>query len=662
MKNALFILSIAIVIRSNAQIISTVAGNGVSAYSGDGGQATAAELNSPTFISFDVSGNKYIADYLNNRIRKINSTGIITTIAGNGTAGYSGDNIPATTARLTKPFAVIFDLSGNMYISDMYNHRIRKVNNSGIITTIAGNGTIGSIGDGGQATAAEIYCPEGMAFDVAGNLYFADQFNHRIRKINTGGIITTVAGNGTPGYNGDNIQATASELYYPSGVTFDTKGNLYICDYRNNRIRMVNSSGIITTIAGNGTQGFSGDNGQAIIAKLYWPTGIVFDVVGNLYIADQLNNRIRMLNTAGIITTVVGDGVKGFSGDGGQATASELSESIGVAFDATSCNLYISDFANHRIRIVNNNSIATVTVNSPTICTGATATLTASGATNYTWSPATSLNVTTGSTVISDNPTSIMYAVIGTTNLCSKEATAILTVNPLPVLTINSPTICAGDTTNLIANGASSYTWSIGANTSSISANPSTSSSYTVVGISSDNCLSPPTIATINVIPSSPTVNISGSNTICLGQNITLTASGANAYMWSTGATTENVVLYPTITTTYTVTGGAGTCTAQAIAMVTINNPFDFAIPNIVTPNNDGINDFIDFSKYTFSSIQLNIYNRWGTEIFESNDPTCIWKPTTEDDGTYFYTMRYIINCNNETQSKTSKGFITIIR
>lgn len=353
MKNLITCTVIILYLNTSAQIISTIAGNGAAAYAGDGAQATAAKLNNPTGVTFDASNNLYIADYINNRIRKINAAGVITTVVGNGTAGYSGDNIQATAAELTKPFATVFDIAGNMYISDMYNHRIRKVNSSGVITTVAGNGSPTYGGDGGQATAAKIYCPEGMAFDAAGNLYFADQFNHRVRKINTVGIITTVAGTGNAGYSGDNIQATASELYFPSGVTFDATGNLYICDYRNNRIRMVNSSGIITTIAGNGTQAYSGDGGQATTAELYWPTGIAFDATGNLFIADQLNNRIRMKSTSGIITTIAGSGIQSFSGDGGQATSAELSYPIGVAFDNQSCNLYIADYDNNRVRMVN---------------------------------------------------------------------------------------------------------------------------------------------------------------------------------------------------------------------------------------------------------------------------------------------------------------------
>jgi gliding motility-associated-like protein len=184
-------------------------------------------------------------------------------------------------------------------------------------------------------------------------------------------------------------------------------------------------------------------------------------------------------------------------------------------------------------------------------------------------------------------------------------------------------------------------------------------SSYTVIGTTS-TCTNQ-AVAIINVTPSSPTVTISGSNTICPGQNIILVASGANTYTWNTGEITQSILLNPTVTTSYTVIGGVNTCTSQAVAVVDINGVFNFTLPNIVTPNNDGTNDIIDFGKYQFSSLHLEIYNRWGLKVFESNNPTCIWKPT-EDDGTYFYTAQYQINCNNEIQNKSLKGFITIIR
>ncbi len=654
-----FLVIASIAKQSQAQIITTIAGDGIAGYSGDGGQATAGDLYSPFSVTLDTKGNIYIADTYNNRIRKINTAGVITTIAGGGTSGL-GDGGQATAAELDYPTQAIFDALGNMYICDELHPRIRKVNTLGIITTIAGNGTVGYSGDGGQATAANFKDPQYMTFDVNGNLYIADVGNNRIRKVNTLGIISTIAGTGIAGYSGDGGQATAAEFDGPDGVTFDTKGNLYIADYSNNCIRMVNTTGITSTIAGTGTAGYSGDGGQATAAELNGTNdGIVFDALGNFYIPDAVNNRIRKVNTLGIISTIAGNGMAGFSGDGGMAITAELNYPGAVALDSSLCNLYIADLYNNRVRMVSNAEVS-ITVNSPSVCIGNTATLTASGAANYTWSPSTNLNTNLGSTVISTSTVNATYTVMSTLSSCSNSAMASVTINPLPIVTVNSPTICAGDTGTLSASGASTYTWSTGASTNSILVNPSSTSNYTVVGVSAASCVSQPIVATINVAPN-PTVSVSGNETICIGQNTILKVNGATTYTWNTGDASASVTLNPSVTTSYTVMGTLGMCSSSTTATIIVNNPFNFTLPNIVTPNSDGINDYIDFGKYQFSSLQLEIYNRWGAKVFESTNPTCIWKPT-EDDGTYFYTAQYQINCNNQTQSKSLKGFIMVIR
>jgi len=338
-------------------IISTIAGDGVLGHSGDGSPATAAELNAPQGVAVDGSGNVYIADMGNNVIRKVNTTGIISTFAGIwGDSGDGGDGGPAVSAGLGYPAGVAVDGSGNVYIADFVNNKIRKVNTSGIISTIAGNGITGYSGDGGSATVAELYTPQGVAVDGSGNVYIADQANNKIRKVNTSGIISTIAGNGITGYSGDGTSATAAELNASHGVAVDGSGNVYIADYGNNRIRKVNTSSIISTIAGNGTYSHSGDGGPATVAELNTPNYVALDGAGNVYIADLANNKIRKVNTSGIISTIAGNGITGYSGDGGPATGAELNTPHGVAVDGSG-NVYIADYNNNVIRKVNTSGI-----------------------------------------------------------------------------------------------------------------------------------------------------------------------------------------------------------------------------------------------------------------------------------------------------------------
>ena len=300
-------------------------------------------------MALDNAGNLYIADGGNNRIRKVDSAGMITTVAGTGTAGFGGDGGAAVAAQLSSPTGVAPDGSGNLYIADTDNGRIRKVDSAGNITTVAGDGTFGFGGDGGAAVAAQLNSPSGVAPAGSGNLYIADQNNDRIRKVDSAGNITTVAGDGTTGFGGDGGAAVAAQLNLPHSVAVDGSGNLYIADWGNHRIRKVDSAGVITTVAGSGTAGFGGDGGAAVAARLSLPTGVAVDGAGNLYIADWGNHRIRKVNSAGVITTVVGDGTAGFGGDGGAAAAAQLNSPRGVA-PAGSGNLYIADTGNNRIR------------------------------------------------------------------------------------------------------------------------------------------------------------------------------------------------------------------------------------------------------------------------------------------------------------------------
>ena len=338
--------------------ISTVAGTGTAGFSGDGAAATAAQLNFPQDMAVDGSGNLYIADRSNYRIRKVDSSGNISTVAGNGTSGFSGDGAAATAAQLNAPRAMALDGSGNLYIADSNNNRIRKVDSSGNISTVAGGGPLG---DGGAAVAAQLNFPWGVGLDGSGNLYIADSNNHRIRKVDSSGNISTVAGTGTSGFSGDGGAATAAQLHFPYGVALDGSGNLYIADRDNQRIRKVDTAGVISTVAGSSTTGaFSGDGGAATDARLNNPWDVALDGSGNLYIADRDNNRIRKVDSSGNITSVAGNGTSGFSGDGAAATAAQLNSPWDVALDGSG-NLYIADTSNHRIRKVDSSgNISTV--------------------------------------------------------------------------------------------------------------------------------------------------------------------------------------------------------------------------------------------------------------------------------------------------------------
>jgi len=330
--------------------ITTVAGNGKDGFSGDGGPATSAQLFNPHGIAADASGNLYIADTDNRRIRKVSATGIMSTAAGNGAEGFSGDGGPATAARLSYPFWIAVDSFGDLYIADSLNFRIRKVSASGIITTVAGKGTRGFSGDGGPATSAEIGAPRGLAVDASGNLYFADADNSRIRKVSATGNIVTVAGNGIKGFSGDGGPATSAEIADPNGVAVDSSGNLYIDDEDNVRIRKVDAAGIITTVAGGGSNGL-GEGGPAVAAEISDPVSVAVDSAGNVYFADANNGIIRKVSAEGIIATIAGSGDYGYNGDDRPALSARLSTLGGVAVDSEG-DVYLVDEQNQRIRKV----------------------------------------------------------------------------------------------------------------------------------------------------------------------------------------------------------------------------------------------------------------------------------------------------------------------
>ena len=331
--------------------ISTFAGNGATGLAGDDGPATAAVFDRPIYVYVDGAGLVYVADENNNRIRKIDAAGIITTLAGNGRRGFAGDGGPAAAAALNAPTGICGDPAGNLYINDVGNQRIRRVDRGGTITTFAGNGSPSSSGDGGSASAASIFLPIRCAVNSAGDLFVAEQGAHRIRRITAGGVISTLAGTGVRGFSGDGGPAAAAVLDNPTALAIDYAGNIFFSDQVNHRIRRITPAGIISTVAGNGTPGFAGDGGPATASSFNFPGGLATDQSGAIYVADSPNHRIRRITPDGLVNSVAGNGTSAFNGDGRQALSASLNAPFGVAVDAGGA-LYIADSANQRIRRV----------------------------------------------------------------------------------------------------------------------------------------------------------------------------------------------------------------------------------------------------------------------------------------------------------------------
>ena len=480
MAKFLLILLVLLPVLSLGQIgiITTVAGNGTNGNTGNGGPAISAELGTPIGVVFDRKGNLYIACGGANIVRKVDTAGIITLFAGTGATGFSGDSGPAIAATFHNIDYVAVDAIGNIYISDAGNYRIRKVDTFGIITTFAGNGTTVFNGDTIPATSASIFTPQGLNFDKYGNLYVADYNHYRIRKIDTAGIITTVAGNGTLGFTGDSGLAINAKIHSPFSVIPDNFGNIYIADWGNNRIRKVDTAGIITTVAGNGAGSYSGDGIPATTAELNGPYAVSLDDSNNLFIADANNERVRKVSAiTGIITTIAGTGVGGYNGDDILADTAKLHLPEGLAFDACG-NLYIGDLNNFRVRKVTypptpitlTNAIAGSTAD--TVCGAMPVTFTAtaaasSGVVTYQWYVNGSALSTTGNTYtyIPANGDSIRCVAMAA-NACTAAIASSNTINmavntvTTPTITITAPAVAAAGSVvsvNATVAGPASY-------------------------------------------------------------------------------------------------------------------------------------------------------------------------------------------------------------
>ncbi|MEI8278820.1 MAG: T9SS type A sorting domain-containing protein [Bacteroidota bacterium] len=613
---------------AKGQIITTIAGNGGGGYNGDGGPAQSAQLQGASKIAFDNLGTMYIADRYNNRVRKI-SNGIISTIIGNGTFGFSGDNGPAIDAQIN-PTAIAVDISGNLFIAD-YSNRIRKVTASnGIITTIAGNGVQGYNCDNILSTNAEIAWPESIVVDNSGNVYFSDAGNYRIRKIDhVTGIITTIAGTGTQGYNGDSILATNAEIF-PYGIALDNAGNVFIAEPMNKRVRKVDAiTGMITTVAGAGAAGLNVDGIQATTAYLSFPCDVAIGNNGSLYIADNMDGKIRLVDNLGIIHTVAGNGLIGYSGDYGNAINAAVSEPSALALDPCH-NLYISCQNNSHIRKVwltttNVPLVNVVAIPNGTICAGTVVTFSATpinagvaptyqwvknglivaGATNstYTYTPAT------GDSIQCLIKSSVSCAGTALSSAIHMIVTPLITptisiaATPDNAVCIGTPVTYTATITN--GNIPIVYQWkknglSVGSNNNTYTFTPNNSDSISCILTTNTACASINTVSsnTIHMIVGSslvPSINISAypNNTVCLGTAVTYNAiisagGGSPVYHWY-----KNGIAVGTNSSSFTYTPANGdsvrcffSSTAACASPLTANsNTIYMAVIPIVMPN-----------------------------------------------------------------------------
>ncbi|PQJ13050.1 hypothetical protein CJD36_004720 [Flavipsychrobacter stenotrophus] len=580
---------------SNSQVMTTFAGNVSSGgtNTGDYGAATAAGLINCRGVALDPSGNVYIIS--GHVIRKVNSSGIITTYAGStSTYGFSGDGGLAISANLYTPSGIAFDAAGNLYIADADNNRIRKVNTSGYISTIAGS-TFGFSGDGGAAGLSKLARPEGVAIDATGNIYIADGGNQRIRKINTSGIISTIAGNGLTGFAGDGGAATSARFQTPNGIAVDASGNIYVADNGNFRIRKINTSGIISTVAGNASTGYGADGVAATATPLSMVTGVAVDASGNIYIPDWINYRIRKVS-GGIISTIAGIGIDGYSGDGGPATAARVSRTEGIAI-APYNNIYIADAGNSVIRKIPCPG-GTATIDPITgaagLCpgTGLSLSETTVGGTWSSNAPSIATVDINGNVYgVGAGTATISYTV---TNSCGPaSATTSITVNPLPNAgTITGPGSICIPTSITLSSTITGGIWS-----SATPAIASVNGTGTVTALSvgtatisyalTNSCGSDTAMHNITVSATAPLVaGIAGPSAVCPGSSYTLTDATPGG-TWTCSNTTLatissagiiSAILSGIDTFSYAVSNACGTTVVSAV--VTIQPTFTNNIIN----------------------------------------------------------------------------------
>ncbi|WP_264520933.1 T9SS type A sorting domain-containing protein [Flavobacterium sp. N1994] len=494
MKKIILIASILFsAIISNAQVVSTFAGSGVAGSTN--GTGTAAQFNNPTAVCVDPSGNIYVAEWNGNVIRKITAAGIVTTFAGSGSAAYSDGS--GTAASFNGPTGVCSDASGNIYVADRGNNRIRKITPAGVVSTLAGS-ISGSVD--GLGTTAQFNFPHGVCIDATGNVFVTDNGNHRIRKISPAGLVTTLAGS-IAGYS-DGI-GTAAKFYSPLGICVDASGNVFVVDNGSNKIRKITPSGTVSTIAG-----YAGGyvDGAGAIAQFNYPTGICIDATGSLYVTDNSNNKVRKITPAGVVSTVVGSSAGYIDGAGTIAQFKSPNgiciTNSGILYIADSGNNRI-----RKITLCSASNISIVNIIPSTtaaVCTGQSVTLSASAGTNFLWNGGQNTNSITINPTQSTQYSVTVTNSVG----CTSTASLSVSVIPNQNVIISGPNaLCNGQNVTLTASGVSSYSWNNGSNSSSITVNPINTTTYTVTGTDSCGFISTSS-RTVNVINTTPTIAI----------------------------------------------------------------------------------------------------------------------------------------------------------
>ncbi|MBA3682982.1 MAG: hypothetical protein H0W73_17730 [Bacteroidetes bacterium] len=552
MKNQLFLILLLAITFTNyrSQVVSTFAGSGFSGSVNAIGAA--ASFNNPFGVCSDPSGNIYVADNGNHKIRKITPTGLVTTFAGSGLGG-STDGLGAV-ASFSNPTGVCSDASGNIYVADNNNHKIRKISPIGLVTTLAGSGTIGAANATG--TLASFYNPTGVCSDANGNIYVADNNNNKIRKITPAGVVTTLAGSGSIG--AVDAVGTLASFHFPYGLCSDGVGNIYVADSYNHKIRKITSTGTVTNLAGSGNIGAVDATG--ILASFAYPISVSSDAFGNVYVADFNNHKIRKITTSGTVTTFAGSGTPGAVDAIG--VLASFSNPAGICLNPVG-DIYIADAGNHKIReitlcVAPSAPTNTTNISNTQICFGNSTTLSAisSGTINWYSTPTGGSSINTGVNFITSNTLSVgSYSYYAEATTCTNSASRTLisfTINALPIVTVNSGSICSGQSFTITPNGANTYTFQGG----SAIVNPTLTTSYTIVGTSTAGCISQTFATSSLTVYANPIVTaVSNASLICIGQTTSLTAGGAISYSWSTGGSSNIEVVTPTVTTIYTVTG-----------------------------------------------------------------------------------------------------------